>query len=305
MRRVLGKIVAAEQVICILCGGGRCEGLGLRADGKRVWYCVKCSMGFLFPRPDQKALRALYDSTYFSGEQDFHRGGDFFKIRREASESKSLTGQAFLMSHVRLSGKRFLELGCADGALLHFAKEAGAKAVKGLELSSFAAKYGIENYGVDIHIGNCQQLPFEDGSFDVVAAFDLVEHVLDPAELFLEISRVLCSGGIFIGVSPNLGSYFGYGQKNIGFQMCMEHVNYFTLESMKRCGSLHGLELTFHQYQGIPLSLESYPRPMSRPVRFLRYPGIALRNLGKRIRVMFGRKKFLHEIAFIFTKPLP
>jgi SAM-dependent methyltransferase len=43
--------------------------------------------------------------------------------------------------------------------------------------------------------GSTTQLPFADGSFDVVSAFDVVEHCADDERAVLELARVLTPGG--------------------------------------------------------------------------------------------------------------
>ncbi len=55
--------------------------------------------------------------------------------------------------------------------------------------------------------GDIQQLPFQDGSFDLVTANVVVEHVGDPRALLAEIHRVLRPGGIFLFHTPNLLGY--------------------------------------------------------------------------------------------------
>ena len=46
-------------------------------------------------------------------------------------------------------------------------------------------------------------LPFPDGSFDVVTANMVVEHLPDPVRVFAEVGRVLRAGGKFVFVTPN------------------------------------------------------------------------------------------------------
>lgn len=55
--------------------------------------------------------------------------------------------------------------------------------------------------------GNIQQLPFPDGSFDLVTANVVVEHVEDPQALLIGIHRVLRPGGVFLFHTPNLLGY--------------------------------------------------------------------------------------------------
>ena len=46
------------------------------------------------------------------------------------------------------------------------------------------------------------RLPFRDGAFDAIAAFDLVHHVSRPAAFFTEAARVLAPGGRIVAVEP-------------------------------------------------------------------------------------------------------
>jgi len=51
--------------------------------------------------------------------------------------------------------------------------------------------------------GNITALPFADGSFDLVTANMVVEHLADPLAEFREIARVLRAGGMFLFHTPN------------------------------------------------------------------------------------------------------
>jgi SAM-dependent methyltransferase len=51
-------------------------------------------------------------------------------------------------------------------------------------------------------VGDMARLPFPDGAFDLVAAFDVIEHIVDDRQVFLEISRVLKDGGVLVFSVP-------------------------------------------------------------------------------------------------------
>jgi len=55
--------------------------------------------------------------------------------------------------------------------------------------------------------GDLHFLPFSDGSFDVVIASNVLEHLGQPGKVFAEVSRVLREGGKFIFVTPNKTHY--------------------------------------------------------------------------------------------------
>jgi SAM-dependent methyltransferase len=67
------------------------------------------------------------------------------------------------------------------------------------EALSEAAKLGIETHWADAE----QPLPFEDASFEVVVAGEIVEHLRDPDLFAREVQRVLRPGGRFVGSVPN------------------------------------------------------------------------------------------------------
>lgn len=54
---------------------------------------------------------------------------------------------------------------------------------------------------------DARSLPFADGTFDLVTANMVVEHLDDPATQFSEIARVLRPGGCFLFHTPNSRSY--------------------------------------------------------------------------------------------------
>ena len=98
-------------------------------------------------------------------------------------------------------GRRVLDLGCRTGALTR-AYLAGNEVV-GVDVDrqalEQAARLGIETTWADLD----EPLPFENGSFDVVVAGELLEHVRFPDRLVGEARRVLRRGGAFVGSVPN------------------------------------------------------------------------------------------------------
>jgi SAM-dependent methyltransferase len=50
--------------------------------------------------------------------------------------------------------------------------------------------------------GDIAALPFSDATFDLIAAFDVIEHVSDDRRVFAELTRVLKTGGTLIFSVP-------------------------------------------------------------------------------------------------------
>jgi 2-polyprenyl-3-methyl-5-hydroxy-6-metoxy-1,4-benzoquinol methylase len=99
--------------------------------------------------------------------------------------------------------KRVLDLGCRDGALTQC--YAARNSVTGVDIDQQALSLARERLGIstlwlDL---NREPLPFDDDSFDVAVAGEVLEHLEDPAFVVGQAHRVLAPGGMFIGSVPN------------------------------------------------------------------------------------------------------
>ncbi len=94
---------------------------------------------------------------------------------------------------------RVLDVGCGGGLLTnHLAKE--GYEVSGIDLSKASldvAEQSDPTNSAKYLCANACELPFDDGSFDVVCAMDLLEHVEHPELVISEAARVLRPRGIF------------------------------------------------------------------------------------------------------------
>ena len=98
-------------------------------------------------------------------------------------------------------GKRVLDLGCRTGAVTQ--SFLAGNDVVGLDIDADALKRAAAR-GVTTVWGDVEEpLPFEDASFDVVVAGELLEHVRVPGGLLAEIGRVLRPDGVLVGSVPN------------------------------------------------------------------------------------------------------
>ena len=83
--------------------------------------------------------------------------------------------------------------------------------------------------------GEITALPFSDGMFDLVAAFDVVEHVEDERKVFAELSRVLKPGGRLILSVPL------HPDKWTDFDDCVGHARRFDPAALQALIADHGL----------------------------------------------------------------
>lgn len=100
-------------------------------------------------------------------------------------------------------GARVLDAGSGAGFGTAYLSERGLDPV-GIDSDEEAVAQARESYpGPEVIVGDITALPFEDGSFDAVVCFEVIEHVGRPAALVGELARVLRPGGLLAVSTPN------------------------------------------------------------------------------------------------------
>ncbi len=117
--------------------------------------------------------------------------------------SEHLARYAFAARLAR--GKRVLDAGCGAGyGSIELAK--GALAVTGVDASAEAVDYAREHYrlpNLSYEQASVESLPFPDAAFDMVVAFEVIEHLENWRAFLQEVRRVLVPSGQFIVSTPN------------------------------------------------------------------------------------------------------
>ena len=106
-----------------------------------------------------------------------------------------------MRSSSRTSG-RLLDVGCGN-AWSAFAFAQRGFEVSGVDLNARAFE-PPPHPNLSLQEGSVLQIPFPDASFDLVASYQMLEHVPDPAAGLREMLRVVRPGGTITIVSPNL-----------------------------------------------------------------------------------------------------
>jgi ubiquinone/menaquinone biosynthesis C-methylase UbiE len=106
-------------------------------------------------------------------------------------------------------GKRVLDAGCGTGyGSAELAQTAAA--VTGVDVSPDAIEYARTSYtgaGLKFLEASCTAIPLAEGSFDLVVAFEVIEHLADYRGFLKECSRLLTPEGLLIVSSPNKRYY--------------------------------------------------------------------------------------------------
>ena len=112
--------------------------------------------------------------------------------------------------HARVDRPDWLDVGCG----WHFDWPWEEKREAELMLRASVVGMDIDEGAIGRHrsirrraVGTLEHLPFRDGSFDIVTANVVMEHVEDPAAVLTEVHRVLRPGGTFWFRTPSAKNY--------------------------------------------------------------------------------------------------
>ena len=155
-------------------------------------------------RPEAERVRDAYARRAELGldaRYDYWQPANLFIYQARERAVLALLREAGLLP---LTGRRVLDVGCGDGAVLRDLLRYGASAadLSGVDLLPERVERARElTPGARIEVGDAQALPFEDGSQDLVLGFTLLSSVMDATarrKVAAEMVRVTKRGGVVL-----------------------------------------------------------------------------------------------------------
>ena len=202
-----------EDVVCCLC---RVPGTLVHDVAPfGVVRCPQCELVFISPRLRPEALQRIYDDAgYFEGGVYGSAVSTDAAPSAEARLSPAMllqrtwtAGRLALIDRERggaAAGGRLLEVGAGYGLFLAAACEAGWT-TSGVELSRTGAEHAQDTLGLDVFCGQLEEAPLTPG-FDVVCAWDTVEHVPDPLSFWRTVRSQVADDGVVLFSTPYVSS---------------------------------------------------------------------------------------------------
>lgn len=140
-----------------------------------------------------------------------------------------------------------LDVGCGTGANLEMLSEFGEPS--GVDVSAEAVAYCHERGFTHVNHGAAEAMPFEDETFQLVTALDVVEHLDDDVAVLKEMRRVLKPDGKILLFVPAFMFLWGV-QDDVS-----NHRRRYTLGEFKRAVVQAGFEVERASYANITFFL--------------------------------------------------
>jgi 2-polyprenyl-3-methyl-5-hydroxy-6-metoxy-1,4-benzoquinol methylase len=206
-----------------------------------VQHCETCRFSWIAnPWTD---FAAIYSEDYYRG-----RGADplvdyMFELDHPLQTIRHYEWKGILRAVQSLttvdSTTSWLDFGCGNGGLVRFVRQHQPCAIVGYDegwATSRAAQLGIPLL---------QQIDLDAmaGSFDIITAIEVVEHLINPLETFRTIRRLLKPGGLFFLTTGNAQPFRGR-LTTWGYLMPEVHVSFYEPETLTRAMAQTGFRTT-------------------------------------------------------------
>ncbi|MBE20654.1 MAG: hypothetical protein CL481_00450 [Acidobacteria bacterium] len=252
--------------------------------------CQRCGLQYVSPRLRLESILEGYSSAV---DEDF--------VSQVGARERTFERCLDLVeAHAGPRG-RILDVGTAGGSFLHVAQHRGWQ-VAGCEPSRWLCTWAQEHYGLRISPGTVFDMKEdENGSFDVVTLWDVLEHVPDPKGLLVECRRLLKPGGLLVVNYPDIGSWIARVMGRKWVFLLSVHLYYFTSATIQRLLHQAGFGLIHRGPHVQTLELGYIARRMNAYV-----PGIS--RIGSRLvsllRVQHAMVPYWMGQTCVFARPI-
>lgn len=210
---------------------------GNSQEGHYIIVCSRCGTGITSPKPDPDELSRFYSQGIYA-----KRGGRFASavnlILNWLQANRLSQIDAYSTEHGRI-----LDLGCGKGRFLKVANSKGWS-VYGQDVTKSQIDAAQDGLNFPVWEGDLVKAGFEDGFFQTVTAWHVLEHVADVEELMQEVRRITQKGGVFALEVPNFGSWQAQLGRGKWFQLDVpRHLHYFTIRGLVELIGRNGFQV--------------------------------------------------------------
>lgn len=227
----------AENRNCPICGRKNFKTLFI----KEGFIHVKCDCGFIFVNPTASdKYRDIFFRDIYTSWTEVLLTSDEVMIDSKKFEF----GLEFIENYIcNTKNKRFIvDIGAGSGLFLKIARDNGWK-VSGVEFNKKSIE-NIKKLGIEVFNKPLEKNIYPHNSVDVVAIWEVLEHINHPNDFVKEIRNILKPDGYLFVCVPNIcalvtrilheksGTFGGFS-----------HVNFFSIDTLTKLLQKHKFEV--------------------------------------------------------------
>jgi SAM-dependent methyltransferase len=221
-----------NEMLCILCDSPEVYKLYVNSNFT-IYHCKNCDFKY-----------KQYPDAYDYNEVQYDQDGEWLARRDKIKNSLMKAREKRFNSFKKyLSPGNFLEIGPGPGWNLKYAKDNGYQPI-GIETSKKNVEYIERMHGIKCFNGPLEDANLEKNSIDNILLAHLIEHIVDPRKLILDIKNILKPNGTLLIYTPNSASYT---ERLIGdynsFYNTLDHISFFSPKSITYLAKLAELEV--------------------------------------------------------------
>lgn len=193
--------------------------------------------------PDEAELERLYEEDYFFGQEYF----DYLADRPALEKNFAKRIKALKKAGALGKDKTLVEVGCAYGYFMNMVKDQ-VGSVSGYDVAPDGIKYAKEEFGLSASTDNFLTEDFPE-KVDVVAMWDVIEHVSEPDAFVKKSAEILKKGGVLTLTTGDIGTLL---PRMRGGKWRMihppTHIYYFNKKSMTALLDKLGFDIVDYHY---------------------------------------------------------
>ncbi len=233
---------------CYLCGSQKYKYRDGEVRDKKelkILECLDCSL--------------VYLSDFSHVEDDFYEDSNMhisFDLKRWNAQTDKDDKRRYKFTKNLITDKDILDFGSGNGGYLNYIK-LSAKSISALELEKVISQQ-YKEYGIRLY----REIKEREQEFDVITMFHVMEHLRNPREMLVELSKNLKDNGKVIIEVPNsedalLTLYENEAFSKFTYWSC--HLFLFNVKTLSELVHQCGLKVDFIKHiQRYPLSNHLY-----------------------------------------------
>jgi len=220
-------------VPCSYCGGLSFKP-ALACEGFSYVRCSSCGLVQMNPQPVKDEIIARYSSKFGKDylSYEIENENAFLQLQKLALKDSGFYKTEKALMLCKTEPPSVLDVGCATGTLLAFLRDRGWN-VKGVEISP-AAEYACNVRQLDARNIPLEEIAFPSGSFNVVLASHLIEHLNEPFSFLKEVHRILKDDGQIFITTPNISGLQAYLYGGRWRSAIFDHLYLFSAHTLKK-----------------------------------------------------------------------